>query len=44
MGAIAKDLIIKPGSPEFHALQGKSKNSNRSGKGNENGKGKGKAK
>lgn len=38
-GAIAKDLGIKPGSAEFHALKGKSK-SNGNGKGNSNGKGK----
>ncbi|MEO9533949.1 MAG: hypothetical protein ABJG68_03055 [Crocinitomicaceae bacterium] len=43
-GAIAKDLGIKPGSPEFHELKGDSKNkkskSNKSGNGN-NGNGKG---
>lgn len=33
-GAIAKDLGIKPGSPEFHALKGKPKNSKAGGKGN----------
>ncbi|GAB5417968.1 MAG: hypothetical protein Crog4KO_14210 [Crocinitomicaceae bacterium] len=38
-GAIAKDLGIKPGSPQFHALKGKSKKS----KGN-SGKSKGKGK
>lgn len=45
-GAIAKDLGIKPGSPEFHALKGKSKNPNsmNKGNGNSNGKGKGKSK
>lgn len=38
-GQVAKDMGIKPGSPEFHALKGKSKN----GKGNGNsGKSKGK--
>lgn len=38
-GQVAKDMGIKPGSPEFHALKGKSNK----GKGNGNpGKGKGK--
>ncbi|MEY3235969.1 MAG: hypothetical protein RI883_70 [Bacteroidota bacterium] len=42
-GAIAKDMGIKPGSPEFHALKGnKSKGAN-SGNGNGNSKGKGKS-
>lgn len=44
--AIAKDLGIKPGSAEFHALKGKSKggkgNSGNNGKGNGNSKVKGK--
>ena len=42
-GAIAKDLGIKPGSPEFHALKGKGGKGNskgNSGKGNSKGKGK----
>jgi len=43
-GVIAKDLGIKPGSPEFHALKGKSKNSNSKNKGKGNGKSNGKAK
>lgn len=42
-GAIAKDLGIKPGSPEFHALKGKSKQ-NKMHKGNSNGKGNSKGK
>ncbi len=45
-GVIAKDLGIKPGSPEFHALKGKSKNKSHpssNGHGNSNGKGKGKS-
>lgn len=37
-GAIAKELGIKPGSPEFHQLKGKSKNTGNS-KGNGKGKG-----
>lgn len=49
-GVIAKEMGIKPGSPEFHALKGKTKkgkdkgNSQGKGKGSEksNGKGKGK--
>lgn len=41
-GAIAKDLGIKPGSPEFHALKGKPKKAN--GNGNGNGKPKGNSK
>jgi len=36
-GAIAKDLGIKPGSPEFHALKG---NAKEKGKKSNNGKGK----
>jgi hypothetical protein len=46
-GAIAKELGIKPGSAEFHALKGKAKNKKdkgNKGKGNGNGKGKGKKK
>lgn len=43
-GAIAKDLGIKPGSPEFHALKGKSKNPNSMNKGNGRSNGKGKSK
>jgi hypothetical protein len=40
-GEVAKDLGIKPGSPEFHALKGKPKKNQ--GKGNVNSnKGKGK--
>lgn len=38
-GVIAKELGIKPGSPEFHALKGKAKD-----KGNKKQKGKGKGK
>ena len=38
-GVIAKELGIKPGSPEFHALKGKAKD-----KGNKKSKGKGKGK
>lgn len=44
-GYIAKEMGIKPGSPEFHALKGKGKNksskgkSGKSGNGNSNGKG-----
>jgi len=40
-GVIAKELGIKPGSPEFHALKGKTKEK---GKGNSKSKGKGKGK
>jgi len=40
-GQIAKDLGIKPGSPEFHALKGKSNKGKGKGNGNP-GKGKGK--
>jgi hypothetical protein len=43
-GQIAKEMGIKPGSPEFHALKGKSKKGNGNGNGNSNGKGKGKGK
>lgn len=44
-GAIAKDLGIKPGSAEFHALKGKAKNKkDKGGKGNGKAKGKGKNK
>jgi hypothetical protein len=51
-GAIAKDMGIKPGSAEFHALKGKAKNKKEKGgkgkdkgeKGGGNGKGKGKGK
>ena len=43
-GVIAKELGIKPGSPEFHALKGNAKNKGKkSDKGNK-GKGKGKGK
>lgn len=49
-GVIAKEMGIKPGSPEFHALKGKSKGNKGNGKGKDkkdkgekgNGKGKGK--
>ena len=43
-GAIAKEMGIKPGSPEFHALKGKAKKSKGSGNGNGGGNGKGKGK
>ncbi|MBL4704226.1 MAG: hypothetical protein JKY54_06880 [Flavobacteriales bacterium] len=49
-GVIAKELGIKPGSPEFHALKNKSKEkkakgkSNAGGKGNSKGKGNGNSK
>jgi len=51
-GVIAKEMGIKPGSAEFHALKGKAKNKkakkekggNGNGNGNGNGKGKGKNK
>ena len=51
-GVIAKEMGIKPGSPEFHALKGKAKNKkDKSGKGKDkggeghgNGKGHGKGK
>ncbi|HLP10759.1 MAG TPA: hypothetical protein VK177_02445 [Flavobacteriales bacterium] len=52
-GVIAKEMGIKPGSPEFHALKGKAKNKGnkkskidkgKAGNGNGNGKGKGKKK
>ncbi len=41
-GAIAKDLGIKPGSPEFHALKNKMKEHGNSGKGKGNSGGHGK--
>lgn len=40
-GQVAKDMGIKPGSPEFHALKGKSNNGKGKGNGNP-GKGNGK--
>ena len=44
-GQIAKDMGIKPGSPEFHALKGKTKgNKGNKGKGNDKAKKKGKGK
>ena len=49
-GVIAKEMGIKPGSPEFHALKGKTKTrkdkgkSEGKGKGNGNSKGKGNGK
>ncbi|MDP1802466.1 MAG: hypothetical protein Q8L81_13995 [Bacteroidota bacterium] len=44
-GVIAKELGIKPGSAEFHALKGKAKNKkNKGNKGNGKGKGNGKKK
>ena len=50
-GSIAKEMGIKPGSPEFHALKGKSKKNKDKGKSKKNkdkgkskGKGKGKKK
>lgn len=49
-GVIAKEMGIKPGSPEFHALKGKTKTrkdkgkSEGKGKGNRNSKGKGNGK
>lgn len=44
-GVIAKELGIKPGSPEFHALKNgaSSKANAKAGKGKEGGKGKGKS-
>lgn len=36
-GAIAKEMGIKPGSPEFHALKGKAKNKKEHGNGKGNG-------
>lgn len=42
-GVIAKEMGIKPGSAEFHALKGKKKKVN-PGNGNSGGKGKGKSK
>jgi len=41
-GVMAKELGIKPGSPEFHALKGKAKD--KGSKGKDKGKGKGKGK
>lgn len=41
-GAIAKDLGIKPGSPEFHELKGGMKGKGNKGNGNSGSKGKGK--
>lgn len=41
-GYIAKEMGIKPGSPEFHALKGKGKSGNKGGNGNSGNKGKGK--
>ena len=43
-GAIAKDLGIKPGSPEFHALKGRPKKNKNHPTGKNNGNGKGKSK
>jgi hypothetical protein len=44
-GVIAKEMGIKPGSAEFHALKGKAKNKkDKAGKGNGKGGGKGKGK
>jgi len=43
-GAIAKELGIKPGSPEFHALKGSADKHASKGKNKENGKGEGKGK
>ena len=43
-GYIAKQMGIKPGSPEFHALKGKSKNKAGKGKDKSKGKGNGKSK
>lgn len=43
-GFIAKELGIKPGSPEFHALKGKSKNTGKPSNGNGNSSGKGNSK
>ena len=43
-GAIAKELGIKPGSPEFHALKGKGKKGKKHKGGNGNGHGHGKGK
>ena len=37
----AKEMGIKPGSPEFHALKGKSKSTGKPSNGNGNGNGKG---
>lgn len=41
-GYIAKEMGIKPGSAEFHALKGKKNNSAKPANGNSKGKGKGK--
>jgi len=41
-GVMAKELGIKPGSPEFHALKGNAKEKGNKGKGNGKGKDKGK--
>lgn len=43
-GAVAKDLGIKPGSAEFHALKGGMKGKSKSGNGNGNSGSKGKGK
>jgi len=44
-GVIAKELDIKPGSPEFHALKGKANDKGKAkDKGNKKSKGKGKSK
>ncbi len=43
-GAVAKDLGIKPGSPQFHALKGKSKKSKGNNGNSGKSKGKGKSK
>jgi hypothetical protein len=43
-GLIAKELGVKPGSPEFHALKGKAKNKKEKKNGNGNGQGKGNGK
>lgn len=43
-GVIAKELGIKPGSPEFHALKGKPKKNQNHPTGNGNGHGKGNGK
>ncbi len=43
-GVIAKEMGIKPGSPEFHKLKGNCKNKSNNGNGKSKGKGKGKKK
>jgi hypothetical protein len=43
-GQVAKDLGIKPGSAEFHAMKDKMKGKDKGGKGNGHGKGNGKKK